>query len=96
MRTALDNDVVTVHLCSHPEITLSGDEAAGSWCLEDTVIVPQHKVIVRGAAYYQDRYRREGGAWRIAHTGYDRIYETTSPWEPGFRLTASMWAASVP
>jgi hypothetical protein len=95
MRTAQGNDIITVHLCSHPEITVSGDEATGSWCLEDTVVVPQHRVVIRGAAYYEDRYRREPEGWRIAHTGYERIYETTAPWEPGLRLTTSMWATPV-
>lgn len=93
MRQSLSNDIITVHVCSHPEIEVDGDEATGSWCLDDTVIVPQHKVLIRGAAYYADRYRREDGAWRIAHTGYDRIYETSEPFPPGLRLTASMWSA---
>jgi hypothetical protein len=91
MRRSLSNDIITVHVCNHPEIAVDGDEASGSWCLEDTVIVPQHQVIIRGAAYYADRYRREDGAWLIAHTGYERIYETITPFAGGTQLTASLW-----
>ncbi len=93
MRSALDADIITVHVCSHPEIEVDGETATGSWCLEDTVIVPEHGVLIRGAAYYRDRYRIEQGRWRIAHTGYERIYEATMPLSsiPGFTLTANRW-----
>jgi hypothetical protein len=92
MRDALSNSIITVHSCTHPEISVEGDEATGSWCLDDTVIVPEHRMLIRGAAYYSDRYRREDGVWRIAHTGYDRIYETAEPFAEGLRVTASMWS----
>jgi hypothetical protein len=92
MRRSLSNDIITMHVCGHPEISVDGDDATGSWSLEDTVIVPEHRLIIRGAAYYRDRYRCEGGEWRIAHTGYDRIYETVTPFAEGSRLTASMWS----
>ena len=96
MRKSLSNDIVTVHVCTHPQIEVDGDSASGSWCLEDTVIVPQHQVIIRGAAYYDDRYRREDGAWRIAHTGYERIYETVTPFAGGVQLIANMWSTPAP
>jgi hypothetical protein len=92
MRDSLTNAITTVHVASHPDITVDGDVATGSWCLEDTVLVPEHKVMIRGAAYYADRYRRDNGVWRIAHTGYTRIYEATVTLGDEFTLTKNLWS----
>ncbi len=93
MRSALDANIITVHVCTHPVIEVDGETATGTWCLEDTVIVPEYDVMIRGAAYYRDRYRIADGQWKIAHTGYERLYEaTTSLQAAGFRLTANRWA----
>ena len=95
MRTALEPDVITVHHCHHPEITLDGDQAWGTWALDDTVIVPAHRIVLRGAAFYEDRYARDGdGRWAIAHTGYLRTYEAMLSLDdlPSFHLAANRWA----
>ena len=87
--------IVTIHIASHPEITVDGDTATGSWGFEDTVIVPQFKVLIRGAGYYHDQYRREAdGVWRIAETAYDRIYESMQSLDdtPSHQLLANRWA----
>ncbi|MFJ4650183.1 nuclear transport factor 2 family protein [Nocardia sp. NPDC088792] len=97
MRNALSGNVITVHVANHPEITVDGDTATGSWCLEDTVIVPDFGMLIRGAAYYEDTYRRESdGKWRITGTGYQRIFEAKMATEalPGFAITANRWAPS--
>ncbi|RCW44586.1 SnoaL-like protein [Halopolyspora algeriensis] len=98
MRQNLGPDIITVHSCSQPEIDIDGDTAAGTWCFDDTVIVHRHRLMIRGSAYYEDRYRREAdGAWRIEHTGYVRLYEATLSLDdvPSFRLTANRWADAV-
>ncbi len=93
MRSSLDGNIATVHVCTHPVIEVDGETATGTWCLEDTVIVPDYDIMIRGAAYYQDRYRIADGGWRIAHTGYKRLYEARiSLKESGFTLTANPWA----
>ncbi|NKY89052.1 nuclear transport factor 2 family protein [Nocardia veterana] len=95
---AMSGTMITSHVCSHPEIAIDGDTASGSWCLEDTVIVPEHGIMIRGAAYYRDTYRREAdGRWRITRTGYQRNYETMVPLAamPGFTITASRWDPSL-
>ncbi|GAB4584627.1 nuclear transport factor 2 family protein [Nocardia sp. IFM 10818] len=94
MSKSLGGNIITVHVANHPEITVDGETATGSWCLEDTVIVPDFRVLIRGAAYYRDEYRREDGVWRIARTGYERIYESSMSTEalPGYTLTANRWA----
>lgn len=94
MRDKLGPEITTVHFASQPEIDIDGDEATGTWAFEDTVIVTEHRLVIRGAAFYEDRYRREAdGAWRISHTGYDRTYEAMVSLDdlPSFRLTANMW-----
>ncbi|MBW8487469.1 nuclear transport factor 2 family protein [Actinomadura parmotrematis] len=95
LRSALGAGVTTVHVCSHPEIACDGDAAEGTWCLEDTVLVPEHKIMIRGAAYYTDAYRRDEGVWRISGTRYRRLYEAVVPFDalPGFRLTADLWSS---
>ncbi len=90
-RAKLGPDIITVHAAGQPEITVHGDTATGSWRFEDTVIATEHRIVITGAAFYQDRYERgEDGTWRIAHTGYVRTYEAMMSLDdlPSFRLTA--------
>lgn len=77
MRSALGPAIITEHRVTHPEITVTGDEAVGSWYLQDRVIVPDLKFMLIGAAFYHDRYRRTDQGWKISATGYDRTYEAT-------------------
>lgn len=86
--------MVTTHFATHPEIDVSGGEAVGRWAFQDTVIVVEHRMVITGAAFYEDRYRRDAdGRWRIAHTGYERTYEAMLSLDdlPSFRLTANRW-----
>ena len=98
MSANLGNGVTTMHVASHPEIDIDGGTATGSWAFEDTVIVPDFKIIIRGAGYYRDTYRRDAdGAWRIASTDYERIYEAMTSLEdtPSFKLIANRWDPSL-
>lgn len=75
-------DLVTMHHGHHPEITLDGNEATGIWYLHDKVMVVAYDFALEGAAIYRDRYVRTGdtsdlGGWRMTHTGYQRVFETT-------------------
>jgi ketosteroid isomerase-like protein len=95
MREQLGPGLITTHFASQPEIDVDGDEASGTWAFEDTVIATEHRVVITGAAFYEDRYRRGAdGRWRIARTGYERTYEATMKLDdlPSFRLTANRWA----
>ncbi len=82
------------HHCHHPEIDLVGpDEAVGTWALEDTVLLLDLDLVVRGAAFYEDRYVKRDGRWLIAATGYKRLWEEIAPRASieGLSLTASWW-----
>lgn len=88
--------LTSVHIADHPEITVEGDTATGSWAFEDTVIASEFNVIIRGAGYYHDEYRRDAdGCWRISRTGYERLYEAVTSLEdtPSFKLIANRWPA---
>ena len=71
-----DTGIVTEHHGHHPEITFTSDATAdGTWYLQDRVIVPGADIEIAGSAFYSDRYRLTGEGWRIAHTGYTRVFE---------------------
>jgi hypothetical protein len=96
LRGRLGPGIITVHAAGQPEISIEGSTATGTWRFEDLVIATEHRVVICGAAFYEDRYARgEDGRWRISHTGYVRVYESTMSLDdlPSFRLTANRWAA---
>jgi hypothetical protein len=96
LRDSLVPGIVTVHFASQPEIDVDGDTATGTWCFEDTVIATEFRVLIKGAAFYEDRYARgEDGGWRISHTGYVRTYEMMMSLDdvPSLKFTANRWAA---
>ena len=95
MATNLGLSIITMHVASHAEIDVEGDAATASWAFEDTVIVRDAKVSIRGAGYYKDEYRRDDdGQWRISATEYSRIYEAMTSLDdtPSFTLLANRWA----
>ena len=61
--------------------------------MEDTVIDTQFEVTIRGAAFYEDEYKKQDGKWLIQHTGYKRTFEEIQSRKdvPGLKLTASWW-----
>lgn len=94
MRKAMPPGLTTEHRVTQPEITIDGDTATGTWYLSDMVMHPPSGTILRGAAFYDDRYvRGDDGRWSIARTGYTRTYEFTYDIGslPGFRMTADPW-----
>lgn len=85
--------MLTSHKVHQPEIDLTGaGTASGVWALDDVVVHTELGVTIRGAAFYRDDYVKRDGAWRIAHTGYKRVYEELEPRSPQLRVTASWWA----
>ena len=96
LRDKLGPGIITVHVASQPEIDIEGDTASGTWSFEDTVIATEYRVVIKGAAFYEDRYARgEDGRWRISHTGYVRTYEMMLSLDdlPSLKITANRWAA---
>jgi hypothetical protein len=82
------------HRVHHPEIELtSPTTATGTWALDDVVIETKWQITIRGAAFYEDRYRKLGDDWKFEHTGYRRTFEEIQQRkdQPGLELTASWW-----
>jgi hypothetical protein len=77
------------HRVHHPEIRLeSATTATGTWALEDYVVDTHHDITIHGAAFYEDRYVKVAGAWKIQHTGYQRTFEEMAPRaKQGWRVT---------
>jgi hypothetical protein len=95
LRKSLPPSIITVHFASQPEIDIDGATATGTWSFEDTVIATEYRVLIKGAAFYEDRYARgEDGRWRISHTGYVRTYEVMVSLDdaPSLKFTANRWA----
>lgn len=85
-------EMLTSHRVHQPEIELTGPTTAtGTWGLDDVVIFPNGNLVLRGAAFYFDQYRKVDGEWKISHTGYRRLYEETASRE-GVNLTDHWWA----
>jgi hypothetical protein len=93
LTTNMGPGIISVHHASQPEITVHGDTAEGTWCFQDTIIATEFRIAIHGAAFYEDRYARGDGQWRIAHTGYQRTYEATMSLDDlkSFKLTANRW-----
>lgn len=93
MRGSLGPQIITVHHCHHPELDVDADTATGTWYLQDTVIVTEHRMLLRGAAFYDDTYTRDAdGRWWISRTGYVRSYESVEALPESWKLTANRWA----
>ena len=62
-------------------------DARGRWYLQDRVIVPEHKFMLFGAAFYIDRYRKTSDGWKICGTGYQRTYEVAQTLDANTKVT---------
>lgn len=93
MRKNMSRDAFhTSHRVHHPEIEIDGDEATGTWAMEDVNVDSEYDFYLTGAGFYVDRYVRVDGVWKIAHTGYKRTFETIMPMSKnGMSVTASWW-----
>ena len=80
LKDSLGNGIITLHAAGQPEIEIDGDTATGTWRFTDTVIATEFKVVISGAAFYEDRYRREddGRAWKCTMC-YDRLRGDLEP-----------------
>lgn len=95
MQENLGPSMITLHQAHHPELTVDDGHATGTWSLQDRVIMTEYRFVLDGMSTYHDRYERgDDGEWRIAHTGYERIYESMISFDdlPSLNLTSNKWA----
>jgi len=87
-------EIATMHQSHTPEIEITGEATArGTWYFEDVVINPgavsermPNGTMLHGTGIYHDEYRKLDGEWKIALTGYERIFEYLQPRDPDARL----------
>ena len=93
-----DRKVIAYWMCAMPEIELQGpDEATGIWAFYHQFFMPEQHHVDEMFAYYDDRYRREDGVWRIAYTGYRRIVnQEIDRRDVAYKLKAPPWAVTAP
>lgn len=76
-----------MHHGHHPEISVTGDTATGIWYLQDIFINLHDNTTLLGSALYKDTYKKVNGDWRIAYTGYERLFEQIEPRHEQARIT---------
>lgn len=70
--------VIDLHHGSNPEIDLlNEDEAAARWALCYFNLDAETGATRQLGGFYQDRYRREGGQWRIVETAFRGHFEVS-------------------
>ena len=85
---------LSMHNGHHPEIEIAADgvTATGKWYLQDTILDLANNVRLYGTGIYNDTYARIDGEWRIAHTGYSRIFECVEPLGEHHKVLKNMFA----
>ena len=72
-------DVVTVHQCHTPEISLTSSvEASGIWAMEDMLRFPDGSEL-HGYGHYRERYDKRDGQWRIGYSKLTRLRMDFTP-----------------
>lgn len=72
-------DVVTVHQCHTPEITVtSATTASGIWAMEDMLRWPDGSEL-HGYGHYHETYEKRDGRWRITSSKLTRLRADFTP-----------------
>ncbi|MEL6322907.1 MAG: nuclear transport factor 2 family protein [Pseudomonadota bacterium] len=88
MGMSFHSKAATSHQVHHPVIEIESEtRATGQWSLQDYFYDLNMKMIVFGASEYHDVYVKEGDAWKIADSGYTRLYEMTQPFPESLTCT---------
>lgn len=70
-KMACNDHVFDIHLGANPQISILDDNhAEGSWGLYFFQIDTASNKLMQVAGYYEDKYRRVGGHWKIAETRF--------------------------
>lgn len=67
---------ITMHQCHTPEIDFEDEtHASAYWYLQDSLILVDRNMGIRGAAFYHETYEKVDGDWKIKTIGYKRTFE---------------------
>ena len=69
----------TAHRVSNQLVAINGDEASGETCCVAEHLLKDADAILVWSIRYQDRWRREDGAWRFHHRSLIVDWQETRP-----------------
>ncbi len=78
VRSSITDETITTHQVHTPEIEVDGDEATAIWAMMDRNIWPNGRTLI-GYGHYTERYRKLGGAWKIAESRLSRLNVEMTP-----------------
>ena len=92
---ACHDHMVEMHHGSNPQIEVqSATQARGTWSLHYFLINTQTKGLTQLAGYYEDEYRKEGGAWKISRTRF--VVTSTLVLDIGGDAAKAVFAGAAP
>jgi hypothetical protein len=92
---ACHDHMVEMHHGMNPQIeVLDAATARGKWSLHYFLINTQTRGITQLAGYYEDEYRKAGGAWKIARTRF--VPTSTLALDVGEGVAKALFAGRAP
>lgn len=91
LKAAFHPNFVGSHTVHHPIIEVHDDGTAdGHWTLIDYSLNLNDLRVTQGSSFYKDRYRFEGGQWKLQRASYTRLYEMVETLPARPTLTAHL------
>lgn len=94
--TSFHSKAAASHQVHHPEILLQDEtHARAKWSLSDIFHDLNQRIIISGAAEYEDDYVKDTeGNWQIVRSTYTRLYEMTQPMPENMFCTVNKLATT--
>lgn len=87
--------MVEMHHGANPQIeVLDETRARGTWSLAYFLINTRDRTLTQLAGYYEDEYRKEGGAWKISRTRF--VATSTLAMQNGDSAIKALFAGAPP
>ncbi|MBW2426060.1 MAG: nuclear transport factor 2 family protein, partial [Deltaproteobacteria bacterium] len=92
-----DARVVAYWMAGMPEIEFESDvEATGIWAMYHYYYDQKSEKVDEMFVYYDDRYRKEEGVWRMSETGYRRVInQILDRAQMPYEMKAPEWAVAA-
>jgi len=86
--------VIAYWMAGMPEITFESDvEATGIWAMYHYYYDQKAEKVDEMFVYYDDRYRKEEGVWKMSETGYRRVInQILDRGQMPYEMKAPEWA----
>ena len=89
-----DARVIAYWMAGMPEITIESEtEASGIWAMYHYFYNQGAELVDEMFVYYDDRYRKEEGVWKMSQTGYRRVLnQILNRKEIPYEMMAHVWS----